>query len=322
MPRYAARRLAEAVPLLLLITVAVFVVLQLLPGGPLAVYASDPSLSTDDLERLKAHFGLNEPIPIRYLKWLATMAQGDLGYSQVTHQPVSTMIGDRLPNTLYLQGIALIVTLTLAVPVGIVSAVRQYSWLDHLATLFAFVGHAVPTFWSGLLVIILFAVKFREWGLPSLPASGMTTIGAQSGLGDHLAHLVLPVAVLALFNAAHYTRYVRSSMLDVLHHDYMRTARSKGLAELMLIWRHALKNASLPVITVIALDLPALFSGAVVIESIFAWPGMGRLFLESAARFDYAVLMGVITIAAALVIASTFLADMLYCWLDPRIRLT
>jgi peptide/nickel transport system permease protein len=322
MPRYAARRLAEAVPLLLLITVAVFVVLQLLPGGPLAVYASDPSLSTDDLERLKAHFGLNDPIPIRYLKWLATILQGDLGYSQVTRQPVNTMIGDRLPNTLYLQGIALIVTLIIALPVGIISAVRQYSWLDHLATLFAFVGHAVPTFWSALLVIILFAVKFREWGLPSLPASGMTTIGTQSGLGDHLAHLVLPVAVLALFNAAHYTRYVRSSMLDVLHHDYVRTARSKGLAELVLIWRHALKNASLPVITVITLDLPALFSGAVVIESIFAWPGMGRLFLDSAARFDYPVLMGVVTIAAALVIGSTFLADMLYCWLDPRIRLT
>lgn len=321
MSLYVGRRLAEAVPLLLLITLAVFVVLQLLPGGPLAVYAGDPSLTAEDLELLKAHFGLNDPIPIRYLKWLSTMAQGDLGYSQVTHQPVAIMIGDRLPNTIYLQLVAFVVTLCIAIPVGIISAVRQYSWLDHFATLFAFVGHAVPTFWSGLLVIIIFAVKFREWGLPSLPASGMTTLGTDANLGDRLIHLILPVTVLALFNAAHYTRYVRSSMLDVLHHDYVRTARGKGLAELVLIWRHALKNAALPVITVITLDLPALFSGAVVIESIFAWPGMGRLFLESAARFDYGVLMGVVTISATLVIASTFLADMIYCWLDPRIRL-
>jgi peptide/nickel transport system permease protein len=315
------RRVAEAVPLLLLITIAVFVVLQLLPGGPLAVYASDPALSADDLEQLKEHFGLNEPIPVRYVKWLLTIGQGDLGYSMVTHQPVATMIGDRLPNTLYLQVIALLVTLAIALPVGIVSAVRQYSWLDHAATLFAFVGHAVPTFWSGLLVIIIFAVKFREWGLPSLPASGMVTLGGEQGLSDRLVHLVLPVSVLALFSAAHYTRYVRSSMLEVLHNDYVRTARAKGLAESMLIWRHALKNAALPVITVITLDLPVLFSGAVVVESIFAWPGMGRLFLESALRFDYAVLMGVVTIAAALVIGSTLLADLLYCWIDPRIRL-
>lgn len=321
MSRYAVRRLAEAVPLLVLITIAVFVVLQLLPGGPVAVYASDPSLTAEDLERLKAYFGLNDPIPVRYLKWLSALVQGNLGYSQVTHQAVSTMIGDRLPNTIYLQSIAFVVTLLIAIPVGIVSAVRQYSWLDHVATLFAFVGHAVPTFWSGLLVIILFAVKFREWGLPSLPASGMTTLGAETSLPDRLAHLVLPVAVLALFNAAHYTRYVRSSMLEVLQQEYVRTARGKGLAENLLIWRHALKNASLPVITVITLDLPVLFSGAVVIESIFAWPGMGRLFLDSAARFDYAVLMGVVTISAALVIASTFMADLFYCWLDPRIRL-
>jgi peptide/nickel transport system permease protein len=321
MSRYVLRRLAEAVPLLLLITIAVFVVLQLLPGGPLAVYASDPSLSADDLERLKEHFGLNDPIPVRYVKWLLTMGQGDLGYSLVTHQPVVTMIGDRLPNTLYLQAIALLVTLAIALPVGVISAVRQYSWLDHVATLFAFVGHAVPTFWSGLLVIIIFAVQFHEWGLPSLPASGMTTLGGDGGPLDRLAHLVLPVSVLSLFNAAHYTRYVRSSMLDVLHNDYVRTARAKGLAEVVLIWRHALKNAALPVITVITLDLPVLFSGAVVVESIFAWPGMGRLFLESALRFDYAVLMGVVSIAAALVIGSTLLADLLYGWLDPRIRL-
>src|SRR5262249_34722243 len=163
--------------------------------------------------------------------------------------------------TLLLQGVALVVTLAIAVPAGLISAVRQYSWLDHLVTLFAFAGHAVPTFWSGLLVIIVFAVQFKELGLPSLPASGMTTLCAPGNLGDRIAHLVLPVAVLAFFNAAHYTRYVRASMLDVLRDDYIQTARAKGLANAAVVVRHALRNAALPVITVIALDLPALFSG-------------------------------------------------------------
>jgi peptide/nickel transport system permease protein len=322
MSRYVVRRLMEAVPLLLLVTVAVFIVLQVLPGGPLSAYESDPTLSTTDIALLREHFGMSEPIPVRYVKWLGAIVHGDLGYSLITHQPVATAIRDRLPNTLLLQGVAFLVTLAIAVPVGILSAMRQYSWLDHLATLFAFVGHAVPTFWSGLLVIILFAVQFKEWGLPSLPASGMTTLGTPSSFGDRLAHLVLPVAVLAFFNAAHYTRYVRASMLDVLHDDYIRTARAKGLRDAAVVLRHALRNAALPLITVVALDFPALFSGTVVVESIFAWPGMGRLFLDSAQRFDYAVLMGVVTIAAMLVILSTLTAVLLYASVDPRFRFT
>jgi peptide/nickel transport system permease protein len=322
MTRYLIRRIVEALPLLVLITLAVFVILQLLPAGPLSVYEGDPNMTAEDLKRLEERFGLNDPIPVRYAKWVGTMLHGDLGYSLVTHQPVVVMIGDRLPNTIYLMTTALLVTLVFALPIGVISAVRQYSLIDHLVTLFSFVGYAVPTFWSGLLVIIVFAVMFKEWGLPSLPASGMTTLGAESNLLDRLAHLVLPVSVLALFNTAHYTRYVRASMLEVIHQDYVRTARAKGLVEQAVIWRHALKNAALPVVTIIALDLPALFSGAVVTESIFAWPGMGRLFLESAFRFDYAVLMGVVTITAGLVIISTLLADVIYGWLDPRIRLT
>lgn len=317
MTRYLARRMAEAIPLLLLITIAVFVVLQLLPTGPLSIYENDPSMSAEDLARLEERFGLHEPLPVRYLTWLGAIVRGDLGFSLVTQQPVAVMIGDRLANTLYLMGCAFVVALAIALPVGILSAVRQYSWLDHLATTFSFVGHAIPPFWSGLLVIIVFSVQLHV-----LPASGMSTLGAEGGLGDRLAHLVLPVGVLALFNAAHYTRYVRSSTLDVLGQDYMRTARAKGLADLGLLWRHAFKNAALPVVTIIALDLPMLFSGAVVIENIFAWPGMGRLFLESALRVDYAVLMGVVTITALLVILSNLLADVVYVWLDPRIRLS
>ena len=322
MTRYLARRIIEAVPLLVLISMAVFLVLQLLPAGPLSIYENDPSLTNEDLERLEERFGLNDPIPVRYAKWLATFARGDLGYSLVTHQPVSVMIGDRLPNTLYLMSVAFVVTLLIALPIGMLSAVRQYSLMDHLATMLSFVGYAIPPFWSGLMFIIVFSVMFREWGLPSFPASGMVTLGADNGIGDRISHLVLPVSVLALFNAAHYTRFVRSSMLEVLHQDYVRTARAKGLAEQAVVWAHALKNAALPVVTVITLDFPMLFSGAVVTESIFAWPGMGRLFLESAFRFDYAVLMGVVTITAGLVILSTLTADVLYAWLDPRIRFT
>jgi peptide/nickel transport system permease protein len=320
--RYLIRRLLEAVPLLLLISMAVFLVLQILPAGPLSIYENDPSLTTEDLARLEERFGLNDPIPVRYAKWLGTFVRGDLGYSLVTHQSVSVMIGDRLPNTLYLMAVAFVVTLLIALPIGMLSAVRQYSLLDHLATSLSFIGYAVPPFWSGLMFIILFSVQFREWGLPAFPASGMVTLGSDGGLADRIWHLVLPVSVLALFNAAHYTRYVRSSMLEVLHQDYVRTARAKGLAERGVVWVHALKNAALPVVTVITLDLPMLFSGAVVTESIFAWPGMGRLFLESAFRFDYAVLMGVVVITAGLVILSTLVADMLYAWLDPRIRFT
>ncbi len=305
-----------------LITVAVFAVLQLLPAGPLSVYENDPSLTAQDLQRLEDRFGLHEPIPVRYGRWLGTILQGDLGYSLVTQQPVATMIGDRLLNTLYLTGFALGITILIAFPIGIVSALRQYSVLDHLVTTFSFVGYAVPPFWSGLLAIMVFAVQFRSWGLPALPASGMTTLGADGGFEDRLAHLILPVSVLVLFNSAHYTRYVRASMLEVIRLDYVRTARAKGLREARVIWGHALKNAALPVVTVITLDLPALFSGAVVTESIFAWPGMGRLFLESAFRFDYPVLMGVVTITAGLLMLSTLLADLLYAWLDPRIRLT
>jgi len=322
MSRYLVRRLLEAVPLLFGVTLAVFIVLQLLPGGPLAAYENDPTLTTADIVNLRDHFAMNEAIPIRYLRWLEAVVHGDLGYSLITHQPVAVAIADRLPNTLLLQGVAFLVTLAIAVPVGILSAVRQYSWLDHLATLFAFAGHAVPTFWSGLLAIIVFAVQFKEFGLPSLPASGMTTLGAPSGPGDRIAHLVLPVAVLAFFNAAHYTRYVRASMLDVLHDDYIQTARAKGLANGTVVLGHALRNAVLPVITIIALDVPSLFSGTVVVESIFAWPGMGRLFLDSAQRFDYAIVMGVVTISATLVILSALMADLVYGLVDPRVRLT
>jgi peptide/nickel transport system permease protein len=322
MQRYVLWRLAQAVPLLLLITLFVFGLTLLLPGGPLAEFASSPSMTATDLQQLKHFYGLDQPAPVRYMQWLGGMLRGDFGTSYASHEPVATLIGERLPNTLLLQGLALLATLVIALPLGVLAAVRQHSWLDYLATLVSSVGHAVPTFWSGLLAIIFFAVQFHAWGLPALPATGMVTLGASGGgLPDRLAHLVLPVAVLALFNASQYTRYVRTAMLDVLGQDYLRTGRAKGLGEQAVIVRHALRNAALPVVTLLALELPALFSGAVVVESIFAWPGMGRLFLDSAQRFDYPVLLGLVTIVATLVIVMALVCDLVYAWLDPRIRL-
>jgi peptide/nickel transport system permease protein len=322
MQQYVVGRIAQAVLLLLLITLFVFGLTLLLPGGPLADFASDPGVSPADLQRLRQLYGLDQPVPVRYLFWLEGLLRGDFGTSFSSHQTVASMIAERLPNTLLLQGTALLVTLAIALPLGVLAAVKQHSWVDYLATLLSSVGHAVPTFWSGLLAIIFFAVLFRAWGLPALPATGMVTLGANGGsLPDRIAHLVLPVAVLALFNASQYTRFVRTGMLDVMGQDYLRTARAKGFGEHALILRHALRNAAVPLITVLALEIPTLFSGAVVVESIFAWPGMGRLFLDSALRFDYPVLLGVVTILAALVLVTALACDLVYAWIDPRIRL-
>ena len=322
MQQYVLMRMAQAVALLLLITLLVFGLTLLLPGGPLAQFAAEPSMTAADLQQLRHYYGLDQPPPVRYVQWLGAMLSGDFGKSYATRQPVASLIAERLPNTLLLQGIALLMTFAIALPLGVAAATRQHSWVDYLATFVSSVGHAIPTFWSGLLAIIFFAVQFRAWGLPALPATGMVTLGASGGsLSDRVAHLVLPVAVLALFNASQYTRYVRTSMLDVLGQDYLRTARAKGLAERALIVRHAVRNAALPVVTLLALEIPTLFSGAVVVESIFAWPGMGRLFLDSAVRFDYPVLLGLVTIVAPLVVVSALACDLAYAWLDPRLRL-
>ncbi len=322
MSRYLARRLLEALPLLLLISVAVFFLINIVPGGPTAAYESNPHLSPQDIARIEAELGLNQPIYVRYLHWLQAIVHGDWGYSLASRRPVLTEIGERLPNTIYLLGVTLAITLTLAIPTGMLSAVRQYSPFDHAATTLAFMGQSVPIFWFGLILIIVFHVTLRNplTGLPLLPGGGMYTLGAPFSVGDRLIHLLLPVAMLTLATSAQYVRYMRASMLEVIHEDYIRTARAKGTAARRVVWRHAFKNAALPVVTVIALDLPTLFSGALFTETIFSWPGMGRLFFESALRFDYALLMGIILVNAALIICSNLAADLVYGYLDPRIR--
>ncbi|HEV8536839.1 MAG TPA: ABC transporter permease [Candidatus Limnocylindria bacterium] len=315
MGRYVARRLLQAVPLLLGITLATFLILKAVPGGPLAAYEADPSVTPEDLARLEHAFGLDRPIPEQYLEWLGRFLTGDWGYSLATHLPVLRMIGDRLPNTVYLMGTVYLVTLLIAVPIGVLTAVRQYSWFDHLVTGATFMAFSTPTFWLGLLLIIVFGLNLRLF-----PLGGMGTLGSAFDVGDRLRHLVLPVATLSLVGIGHYVRYLRASMLETIGQDYMRTARAKGLMARIVIGRHAFKNAAIPLVTVAALDLPELFVGALVTEQIFGWPGMGRLFWDAATRSDYPILMGILTVASTLVIFANLLADVVYGYLDPRIR--
>lgn len=319
---YVIRRLAQAVPLLLFISAAVFLLLQAAPGGPMGAYVRRGNFSDEDLQRLEERLGLNAPVHIQYAKWVQRVVQLDFGQSTSERRPVRDAIMDRLPNTLYLMGTAWIVTILIAIPIGILAAIRQYSWFDHTVTGFTFVGQSVPIFWLGLILILIFYVTLDNpfTGDPLLPAGGMKTLGADFSLADRAKHLILPVTMLAASWVAWYTRFLRSSMLEVIHQDYVRTARAKGLREQVVVMRHAFRNAAIPLVTLMALDLPLIFSGALFTEVIFAWPGMGRLFYTAADRRDYPLLMAIIMITATLIVLANLLADVLYARLDPRIR--
>jgi peptide/nickel transport system permease protein len=313
--RYLARRLVQAVPLLIGISVVSFGILNAVPGGPLSAYENSPGITPEDLARLEKAFGLDQPLYARYLSWLGKFVTGDWGYSHSTHLPVLQMIWERLPNTVYLMGTVYVVTLLVSLPIGILTALRQYSWFDHLVTGATFAFLSTPTFWLGLLLIILFGLQLH-W----LPLGGISTPGASFDLGDRLRHLILPVATLSLVGIGRYVRYLRASMLETINQEYVRTARAKGLAERLVIGRHAFKNAAIPLVTIAALDVPELFVGALVTEQIFGWPGMGRLFWDAATRTDYPILMGILAVSAALIILSNLAADLMYGYLDPRIR--
>ncbi len=317
MTRYILRRLIQSLPLLLAISVAAFAILRAIPGGPMSAYESNPNITDEDIRRLEHAFGLDRPLPEQYVSWLGQFVTGDWGYSYATHLPVLQMIGERLPNTLYLMSTVYVVTLLVAIPIGIMTALRQYSWFDHLVTGTTFAAYSMPTFWLGLLLIIVFGLWLR-----ALPMGGMQTLGTPFDVLDRLRHLILPVMTLALVGTAHYVRYLRASMLETIRQDYVRTARAKGLAETVVIGRHALKNAAIPLVTVAALDLPELFVGALVTETIFGWPGMGRLYWDAATRGDYPIIMGILIVAAGLIITANLIADVLYAYLDPRIRYT
>jgi peptide/nickel transport system permease protein len=319
MARYAARRLVEAVPLLLLVSIILFAMVQL-TGDPLAAYTVDATLTGEDIARLRQHYGLDQPVPMQYLRWLGNMLSGNWGTSFVSNQPVADLIAQRLPNTLLLVASSYSIILTVAIVLGVYTAVHQYSFADHVVTTIAFIGISIPSFWLGLLLLIFFAVQTRNLGLPYFPAGGMYDLAVGPSVPQVLWHLVLPSITLATVVTAGYIRYIRASMLEVIGQDFVRTARAKGLAERVVLRRHAFKNAAIPLVTLMGLDLPRFLSGAVVVESIFAWPGMGRLFWEEAQRTDIPVLMAVLVFSSALVVIGNLLADVGYAYLDPRIR--
>ncbi|MEE4602082.1 MAG: ABC transporter permease [Desulfobacteraceae bacterium] len=308
------RRLLSAIPVMFIITFATFVLMQMLPGGPLAAYENNPEISQEDIERLRHEMGLDRPIPVQYWAWLKNFVRGDWGYSFATKRPVLQEIWDRLPNTLYLTGFSLILALIIAIPVGIISATRQYSIFDHITTTLTYVGRSMPVYYSGLLLIIVFSIWLR-W----FPSGGMHTLGKEFSIIDSLRHLFLPVVSLSTLIAAKYVRFLRTSMLEVIHQDYIRTAAAKGLHERIIIFKHAFRNAAIPLVTVVAIDLPVLFAGALFTETVYSWPGMGRLFVDSATRFDYSIVMGIVAAIAFLVVVSNLIADVVYGILDPRI---
>ncbi len=322
MRTYFLRRLLHAIPLLFVLSIVLFLVVRSAPGGPLAQAERNPNITAEQREQLRARLGLDQPLHVQYITWISSVAQGDLGRSIKTNRPVAEMIGERVLNTLLLVGTAFILTVLIAIPLGALSALRQYSWFDYLVTTFSFAGQSAPVYWLGLVAILIFYVWLDNpfTGGPLLPAGGMYTLGAPKTLADLIWHMILPVAVLCSTWVAWYSRFFRASMLETLNADYVRTAIAKGLSRRRVVYGHAGRNAVIPLITMIALDLPSVFAGALFIETIFSWPGMGRLFWEAARGRDYPVLMAIIMINAILIILANLIADMLYARLDPRVR--
>jgi len=323
MTTYILRRLLQAIPILFLLSVFLFGIVRLMPGGPLAQAERNPNVTPEQLAALRVRLGLDQPLPIQYVKWMkAFVLEGDWGFSIKFRRPVAEMIGERVPATLILFGAGFLIMLLFAIPIGVYSAIKPYSVFDNIITTFSFAGQSVPVYWLGLVLIVIFYLNVQNpfGGGPLFPAGGMYTIGREGELLDLLWHLALPIAAMSFSWIAWYSRFLRSSMRDTLNEDYIRTARAKGLPLRTVHFRHALRNALLPLVTLIALDLPTVFGGAVFIETIFAWPGMGRLFWDAAKGRDYPILLAVMMIYAALTLLFNLIADIVYGFLDPRIR--
>jgi peptide/nickel transport system permease protein len=315
MTPFLVRRLGQSAVLLVLVTAIAFGLMRLAPGGPEAVYALSPSMRAEDLARIRASFGLDQPLHVQYVKWATGMLTGDWGRSYRDSRPVRDVILDRVPATLELTITALAIAIVVGVGVGVLGALRPHTVSDYLATVGAMIALSIPTFWFGLMVIFVFAERL-DW----IPSGGRETLGAPFSWSDRLHHLIAPALVLGLVLVATWSRYTRSAMLETINQDYVRTARAKGMAEREIVWTHAFRNALAPLLTLAGLQLPFLFGGALVTESVFTWPGMGRLFVDSLGYRDYPVLMGVLVVTAILVIGSNLLADLLVAVIDPRIR--
>jgi peptide/nickel transport system permease protein len=331
--------------MLFLLSAGLFVLVNVAPGDPVAAMSGQrprPQVR----ERLRRQLGLDQPLLIQYVIWLAGndwmkvdldgdgvadsrgdrkgILRGDFGFSYKTRNPVMDEILDRLGNTVYLMTITLIIVFIVAIPIGIISAVKQYSIFDIAATTLSFMGQAIPEFWLGMILIIVFYSMLHNpvTGDPLLPAGGMKTLGADFSIGDRLKYLILPVTMGAVGWVAWYSRFLRAGMLDVIHQDYIRTARAKGFAERAVMLRHALKNALIPLVTIFALDIPYIFAGSVYVELMFSWPGMGRLYYQAATGRDYPLLMAILIIASVFTVLANLMADIAYGFLDPRVRYT
>jgi peptide/nickel transport system permease protein len=316
MGHYFVRRLLIAIPSLLGISVVLFTVLALAPGDPFEELATNPAVPAEVRTALRVKFGLDDPIAVRYVRWLIAMVQGDWGYSFVSRVNVDTLILQRLPVTLFVIGTSQVLALAIAIPVGVYAAMRPYSIFDQLASTFAFIGFSLPPFFTGLLFILVFSISL-DW-LPFVYRADISATGWH-WYWEHVRQAIMPVSVLALFLGASMTRYVRSAVLDVIRLDYVTTARAKGLGQRVVIVKHVVRNALIPVVTLVALQLPALFGGAIVTEQIFRIPGIGSLLISSILANDTPVVMSVTFVLAVLVVLFNLLADVLYGWLDPRI---
>jgi peptide/nickel transport system permease protein len=342
MLRYTLRRLIQAIPLLFIITLILFLLVANM-GDPIASFGGGRRrLPPADRARLTRQLGLDKPVLVQYVIWLAGndwmridsdgdgtsdsygtrrgVLRGDFGQSFTERRPAIDVISERIGATLLLMVVCEVVVIIFALLIGIYSALRQYSFMDNLITTLSFIGYSMPIFWLSLVMIYIFAVNFKRWGLPYLPVGGMYDLQVGPTLGQIAWHLILPVTTLSVVSIAGYSRYVRSQMLEVINQDYIRTANAKGLPERMVMLKHALKNAALPLVTLIGLDLPLLLGGAVVTEAIFGWPGMGRLYFNASSTADIPVVMGILLIISVLVVLFQIITDLTYTTLDPRIR--
>ena len=314
---FIVKRIARIVPLVILISIGAFALLHLAPGGPVGIVSGNPKVSEADLARIREHFGLDKPLPVQYVMWFRQVfIRFDFGTSYVTGRPVLEMILERVPATLELMGTGFVIALLLGIIMGIVSALRRDGFLDHLFSIISTIGLSTPVFWLGLMVIAIFSLK-----LGLLPSGGRATIGGSTSVTDHLKHLILPASVLSLTYLASWSRYMRAGLIDAVKQDFIRTARAKGLGEYTIVFKHALRNAVLPVITIVVMQAPSLFTGAVITETVFSWPGMGRLFYEGLQRYDYTRILGIVVIASLLIVLFNLAGDLLCAVIDPRISL-
>ena len=316
---FIRRRLFQLIPLLIGITLLSFFVMHLAPGDPTSLFV-DPHIKPEDLERIKANWGLDQPVVLQYFYWLKNVLVGDFGRSYLTGRPVLHEIGERIPATLLLMGTSMFLALVIAIPVGVISAVKKNSRFDKIFTFISFLGISIPSFWLALVLILVFSLTLG-W----FPAVGMTNPLLKdapflSRAGDVMWHLVLPVSALTFLSIAGLTRYQRAAVLEVLREDYIRTARAKGLPERVVLFKHALRNALLPLITILGLSLPELLSGAFIIETVFGWPGLGRLGVISVFQRNYPLIMGIVVLSSVLIVIGNLFADMGYALADPRIR--